>query len=219
MLSRGVWSIADRQHQINDSTYFSGANQRFRAPIRARLPPPGIRFGGQVRPTSHPLERPDATLPTAGDNHCGPCKPTRGGAFQLTSRPGSKRCGGAFQLTFQPGSKRCQRASTRRAGERCDATRCDALRNDIHVHRAQLLRWGLATPLGSRSAHVRSPCFWSSSNFVRCPPARLQAGGQRTYTALTASRGAASSAPRTCRARRARHVPARCRCAATFNPP
>ena len=50
-------------------------------------------------------------------------------------------------------------------------------------------------------------------------PLAFQAGGQRTYTALTVSRCAASSTPRKCRARRARHLLARCRCAATVNPP
>ena len=50
-------------------------------------------------------------------------------------------------------------------------------------------------------------------------PLAFQAGGQRTYTALTVSRCAASSTPRKCRARRARHLPARCRCAATVDPP
>ena len=50
-------------------------------------------------------------------------------------------------------------------------------------------------------------------------PLAFQAGGQRTYTALTVSRCAASSTPRKCRARRARHLLARCRCAATVDPP
>jgi hypothetical protein len=83
----------------------------------------------------------------------------------------------------------------------------------------QITRSGLAAPPDPRAEHVHSPLLWSSNIFVRCPPARLQAGGQRTYRSLQASRGAASSAPRTCRARRARHVPARCRCAATVDPP
>jgi hypothetical protein len=93
------------------------------------------------------------------------------------------------------------------------------LENTTDILAPQITRSGLAAPPDPRAEHVHSPLLWSSNIFVRCPPARRQAGGQRTSTALEASRGAASSAPRKSRARRARLLPARCRCAATVDPP
>jgi hypothetical protein len=62
----------------------------------------------------------------------------------------------------------------------------------------QIKRFGLAAPPDPRSEHVHSPLLWSSSIFVRCPPAR-RPGGQAANIDGTVGKSlrSASSPPRT----------------------
>jgi hypothetical protein len=75
-------------------------------------------------------------------------------------------------------------------------------------------RWTLApnTPIPR--------CSGPATFSFAAPPLAVQAGGQRTYRSLTARRCAARAVrPAECRARRARHLPTGCRCAAPVDPP